>query len=654
MKHKLFRHSNLVALLALSSLCSVAFFGWQTWVTPETHGDAMYVCGTHGEQGVEVVAPDYRREARVNRPISDPAVVDTAFNFLNAQMDLYNRSTIIYSKLGFSFYYPSGKMGDVEDITIDADVSDKVQTGRSSLRINYQPKRTGGQGWAGIYFLYPDGNWGQFPGRDLSGATKLTFWACANQNMRAEFFIGGIRDPRLPYSDSLTKVSTGEVAVTSTWHRYEIDLKGRDLSSVIGGFGLATNRDQDSSARSLFLDDIAVDLSSLDEPRFIQSYVPGNCPDGGLPNTAQIYDQALVLLAFLARAQADDLKRAELIARALVEAQLKDRTFKDGRLRNAYASGELIDPHFGTTRIPGALDQTRRKYFEDENAVGTDTGNMAWVALALLHAHVLLPKRAGAPYLTAALSLAKWVVRNTRVTDTLGGFAGGVQGFEAAAGNPEGQQRKDYRATEHNIDLEALFDNLAAAVGQDSAEGQSWSAEAAHARLFVDKMRNPVADAPYFWTGTTGGVSINKAAIPLDAQTWSVLRTRDPSPYGSALDWALQHCTEKGSSDAFDFNCNDGDGAWWEGTAQVAAALRWLKREQDVAPVLARLQNAQLKAGTSAGAIPAASRCGLTTGFDLSFRSGKTMPWLYPNLPHIGATAWFIFAQLGVNPYFVK
>jgi hypothetical protein len=52
--------------------------------------------------------------------------------------------------------------------------------------------------------------------------------------------------------------------------------------------------------------------------------------------------------------------------------------------------------------------------------------------------------------------------------------------------------------------------------------------------------------------------------------------------------------------------------------------------------------------------LPAASRCGLTTGFDQTFQSGKTVPWLYPDWPHIGATAWFIFAALGVNPYFIE
>jgi len=147
-------------------------------------------------------------------------------------------------------------------------------------------------------------------------------------------------------------------------------------------------------------------------------------------------------------------------------------------------------------------------------------------------------------------------------------------------------------------------------------------------------------------------MEINKSVIPLDVQTWSLLGTREPAQSTGALDWALTDCTERGSRDAFDFNCHDGDGAWWEGTAQVAAALWWLKRGTDATPMLARLRAAQLKDTPAAGALPAASRCGLTTGFYRT-RKGKTEPWVYTNWPHIGATGWFIFAALGANPYFV-
>jgi hypothetical protein len=625
-----------LAVAIVVILCGAALFCRWLWAGSQNQDASVAACVSHGEPAIG------------SQAVADP--IEAAYVFLDTQMDRYHRSTAIYSEPGFSAYYPEGKMGDVDDIVAGSDVL-MPDTGRAPLRIDYRPRQSGGQGWAGIYLLYPGGNWGQFPGRNLTGATKLSFWTCAEREMRAEFSIGGIRDPGLPHADSFAKVSTGPLVLTSKWQRHEIDLRGRDLSSVIGALSVVSSRDGDDAPRTFFIDLVTVDLPALDQPRFIQSYYPGSCRDGGLPNRAEIYDQALALLAFLARGRPDDLARAELIARAMIEAQSHDRTFKDGRLRNAYASGELIDPHFGTTRIPGKYDREVGKYLEDENSAGTDTGNMAWAALALVQAHALLPKRPGDPYLNAARTLGKWIIENTKVDDELGGFSAGVQGFEKAAGNPEGQVRKAYRSTEHNIDLEALFERLASIAGPDSPEGLSWMAAAAHARSFVDAMQNKAPDAPYFWTGTAAGTSINETNIPLDVQTWAVLRTRQADKYRGALDWALKNCTAKGSSDTFDFNCNDGDGAWWEGTAQVAAALHWLKRDREVAPVLDRLRGAQLTNGPVPGALPAASRCGLTTGFQQAYLSGKSLPWLYPDWPHIGTTAWFIFATLGVNPF---
>jgi hypothetical protein len=654
MAEKLCRRTRLIRIFTVATACLIAPLSCQYLTSAELTDDSAPACSARGEQHAISATRRQEHEVSLREQTVDRAGISAAFNFIDALMDMFHRSMIVYSERGFSAYYPSGKIGDIADISIDSEFRGNSHARRTSLRIDYRPTLSSSLGWAGVYFLYPDGNWGQFPGRNLSGATKLSFWVCADRDMHAEFFLGGINDPRFAYSDSLPKISSGPVAVNSTWQRHELDLTGHDLSSVIGGFGIAARREQDARSSSLFLDDVEINLPALDEPRFVQSYLPeDDCPAGGIPNAAQVYDQALVLLAFLARGQPDDLRRADLIARALVGAQLKDRTFKDGRLRNAYASGELIDPHSNTTRLPGAYDRTTQKYFEDENAAGSDTGNMAWAALALVQARILLPKHAGDPYLSAALSLARWIVDNTKVDDSLGGFAAGLQGFERAAGDQEGQQRQTYRATEHNVDLDALFGHLAEAIGRETPEGRYWTMQAQHARPFVDRMRNGNADAQYLWTGTDRGRSVNTSVIPLDVQTWSVLRTRQPANYSVALDWALKNCRASGQRNAFDFNCKDGDGAWWEGTAQVAAALRWLKRDHEAAPILERLREAQLRDSTAAGALPAASRCGLTTGFDLSFRSGKTIPWLYPDWPHIGATAWFVFAELGINPYYV-
>jgi hypothetical protein len=645
--------TSLASVLLTAMLCWLAMSVWRGDVAAQAPVDARS-CSPYDDRALTKSMPAPQQEPTSAQSLGDDASIDAAFEFLKAQMDRYHKSTIVYSADGFGAYYPGGRMGDVNDIRVVTPSERGDHADNTFVQIDYHPQHSGGLRWAGIYFLYPDGNWGQRPGRNLTGATRLTFWACADHVTRAEFFVGGVRDPHLPYADSLQKTSTGLVVVTPQWRRYEIDLTGKDLSSVIAGFGMATSRDEDENPRSLFLDDIAFDLSNLDELHFLPSNLPqGICQVGVLHNSAQIYDQAVVLLAFLARHQPDDLRRADLLARALVEAQHRDRTFKDGRLRNAYAGGELIDPDLGTTRLPGAYDSTTQRFVEDEPAVGTDTGDMAWAALALIQAHALLPKRAGDPFLRAAKSLARWIVVNTKVEDPLDGFSGGVQGFERSAGVPEGQQRKNYRATEHNIDVAALFARLAATASNPEERGY-WTAQMTHARSFVDKMRSDAANASPYWTGTGAGagMEINKSVVPLDVQTWGVLSTGEPGPSTGALDWALTNCTAGRIRDAFDFNCHDGDGAWWEGTAQVAAALHWLKRGQEAAPMLARLRSAQLKDTPAAGALPAASRCGLTTGFSRTV-NGKTTPWVYTNWPHIGATAWFIFAALGANPYFV-
>ena len=158
----------------------------------------------------------------------------------------------VYSGSSVPAYYPGGLIGDVGDISIDGEFRAASHSGHASLRIGYRPAPSGGQGWAGVYLLYPDHNWGQLPGRNLAGATKLTFWVCADHDTRAEFLVGGIGQTNLPYFDSLPKTSTGMISVSTSWQRHEIDLKGRDLSSVIRGFAVVTSRAQGAEARALF------------------------------------------------------------------------------------------------------------------------------------------------------------------------------------------------------------------------------------------------------------------------------------------------------------------------------------------------------------------------------------------------------------------
>ena len=394
-----------------------------------------------------------------------------------------------------------------------------------------------------------------------------------------------------------------------------------------------------------------------DSARFIQSYAYLRCNFGSPEHAAYLYDQALVLLAFLARGFPDDLKRAEMIADAIVLAQENDRTFKDGRLRNAYVCGVPLDPINGHARLPGRWNHAKERFEEDEYAVSTDTGNLAWAAIALIQANRLLAPGSKEKYRQAAVRLADWIVLHTAAKDVWGGFYGGFAGGEQAIGDPNGPQRLTWRSTEHNIDLVALFKLLETEYTPKSKERRHWRIQRNQALNFVNKMWAADKTGKFLLTGLgPQAKERNQMVIPLDAQTWSVLALNGidgADSFVGVLRWATTECRANEIAYGYDFNCHDGDGAWWEGTAQMAVALKMVKRESLYAKILDRLHSAQIHTGSYNGALPAASKCGLTTGFyKLWISSRENLPWLYTDNPHVGATAWFIFALLGKNPFF--
>ncbi|MGD9211289.1 MAG: hypothetical protein PVI90_10960 [Desulfobacteraceae bacterium] len=398
--------------------------------------------------------------------------------------------------------------------------------------------------------------------------------------------------------------------------------------------------------------------TNIKAPRFILSYAANDCNVGGFKNIAHIYDQSLALLAYLACGRSEDLMRAAVLADALVIAQNNDRTFKDGRLRNAYACGNVIDSQSGTTRMPGRWNIDTQKFEEDEYALGSDTGNMAWAAIALVQAQQLLPNPPKEKYLKAAIRLANWIVTHTVAKDTWGGFYGGLAGGEQNAGDPNGQAHLTWRSTEHNIDLMALFELLEIACGSESSLKKHWSIQKNQAMKFINTMWEHRLEGSFLLTGSIPSKQEpNRDFIPLDPQTWSVLafnNSDESNPYIKALDWAVTHC-KANITYGYDFNCGDGDGAWWEGTAQMALALKTVKKTKLYDNIMTRLRAAQIRSGASKGAMPAASKCGLTTGiYKLWISTQENLPLLYPNSPHVGATAWYIFALLGKNPFFLE
>jgi hypothetical protein len=159
----------------------------------------------------------------------------------------------VYADWGsdLNHYTPAGFMGDTDNIDLDDNY--QLDSERPNvIQIIYTPG--GSQGWAGIYWWDPpDSDWGKVDGGfDLSCATKLAFWAKGeNGGEKAEFKVGGLKGD---YQDSLQPAeTTGPIVLTENWIEYSIDLAGKDLSHIIGGFVWVTN---DTNGGTIYLDDI--------------------------------------------------------------------------------------------------------------------------------------------------------------------------------------------------------------------------------------------------------------------------------------------------------------------------------------------------------------------------------------------------------------
>jgi hypothetical protein len=321
-----------------------------------------------------------------------------------------------------------------------------------------------------------------------------------------------------------------------------------------------------------------------------------------------VYDDALVIIAYTARGLPDDLRRARSIGDTLLFVQEND-PIGDGRTRASY------EPHGirqGRVEITGP---------------GSFTGNQAWVGLALTRlAHATGDSR----YLDGALRVGQWIQDNTAdMVRAPYGYTGGQL---------EDGTSLTWKSTEHNSDVSGFFTQLAQLTGD-----AVWSDRAAVAADFVAAMQS--ADG-HVNTGTgLDGSTVNTRPIPLDAQTWSSLATGDPR-YGAALDWTLTNLiATDGPYTGPSISEVDVSKAWFEGSGHLALALRLRDAPGDAdraETLLSSIRLAQRDAPNGDGkGIVATSNDGLDSGFgDLYYAS-----------LHTGATAWYLLAAVGDNPF---
>ena len=153
-------------------------------------------------------------------------------------------------------YVPSGFMPNGNCITFVDTWQKNCQTGKTCIKIVYDIECSrSDQKWAGVYWLNPANNWGTRKGGfNLTGAKKLTFWARGENGGEQiqEFTVGGVSGD---YPDSDTAV-IGPVILGTQWRQYSIDLRGKDLSYISGGFAWTTSEDVNPEACTFYLDNI--------------------------------------------------------------------------------------------------------------------------------------------------------------------------------------------------------------------------------------------------------------------------------------------------------------------------------------------------------------------------------------------------------------
>lgn len=150
-------------------------------------------------------------------------------------------------------YCPANWMGDYDAIKFNQNYREESN---KVIRVAYSTGSAQNANWAGVYWADPCNNWGDKRGGfDLTGYKNLRFKAKGEKGGEyIEFFAGGITG-QIEDGDS-DRVGMDAVSLTKEWKDYAIDLKGSDLSHIIGGFGFSTSLDYNPDGIVFYLDDI--------------------------------------------------------------------------------------------------------------------------------------------------------------------------------------------------------------------------------------------------------------------------------------------------------------------------------------------------------------------------------------------------------------
>lgn len=180
-----------------------------------------------------------------------------AGNATMAQAGTFEKFYVYKDKPSPSHFAASGFMPNGQCVSINDVWVDNCGGNRSCYQAKFNRDCTAtSTGWAGIYWLEPANNWGDVKGGfNLTGAKKLVFWARGEKGGEVlTFKMGGVGMGH-QYPDSDT-ASSQPITLTKDWKEYSIDLTGKDLSHIIGGFGWVGTAKENQSNITFYLANI--------------------------------------------------------------------------------------------------------------------------------------------------------------------------------------------------------------------------------------------------------------------------------------------------------------------------------------------------------------------------------------------------------------
>jgi hypothetical protein len=131
-----------------------------------------------------------------------------------------------------SRYSPSGYMGDGESGGVADEAACPARAGEEKGNCHRFTLTKKDVGWGGIFWQYPDGNWGVLPGLDIpAGATRISFWAWGEKGGETVSFLVGIAD-----ADGFG-IDSGPITLTKEPKQYFLSLRNATYTDVVGGFG---------------------------------------------------------------------------------------------------------------------------------------------------------------------------------------------------------------------------------------------------------------------------------------------------------------------------------------------------------------------------------------------------------------------------------